>query len=875
MPAEFHFLRPAWLLLLPLLLGLVPLLCRARAAGGAWRRVIDPALLPHLLDSVAPRRRCLPALLLGLFWGLVVLALAGPTWEREPTPLLEARQFHVVLLDLSPSMNAADLAPSRLARARFEVLDLLRIAGEGQTALVAFGAEPYLVAPLTGDAETIALQVPLLETGLLPVPGERRTDLALALAGELLEGAAAPSGSVVLVSDGLAPRAASLEAAARLRGAGHRVHVLAVGTAAGAPLLQDGGRLLREADGAVRLARLDQEGLRALAAAGGGLYRPASSGDGDVQALVDAAVRDRAEGGEDAVERWRDLGPWLILAALPLALLGFRRGWLGPLLLVFVVMPPQAVRAGAWDDLWLTPDQQGVRALEQGRAGAALELFERPDWRAAAAHAAGDYAAALQALEGLPPAQSAYNRGNLLARQGDYAAAIEAYEAALAANPQDDDARHNRDLLRDLLARRQPSAQDPQAQSAADAAEDPSQDGSQDQSGETGQDQSAQQDGDGAEQGGDSGEAGDAAASGGGSDDGDARSGEAGSGEPGDGETTSAGDTGSTAADSGDSAGSESADQGTQGTAGDGAEAGSDASASPSTGAGEGSAAGAQAQGGEQGQGSGAAGGAQAAGEGGDRPSRGQGGADDAAAGDSEGAQAGADAGAGEGLPGSEPQDAADRADAADGADGDAPGDKAVEGAGDPARTAGASAGEGAGADPGHDGPGADSPAGTEPDGQATVDSDGPGAGERGSEEAAQDRAGAAQPDAVSGGERGGTGGGQGDAPAGAGAGGPEPGPGSGSAAADAAAGGAAEGGALPGGASRGTVDSGRPGLDDLLGEGPPAGAGPDRRGVPGDGPDERRQALEQMLRTVEDDPGGLLRQRFLLQHLRRSGQLP
>ena len=870
---EFHFLRPAWLLLVPLLLGLVPLLCRARAPGAAWRRVIDPALLPHLLEGAAPRRRCLPAGLLGLLWILLVLALAGPTWEREPAPLLEARQFHVVLLDLSPSMNAADLAPSRLVRARFEVLDLLRIAGEGQTALVAFGAEPYLVAPLTGDAETIALQVPLLETALLPVAGERRTDLALALAAELLQGAAVPAGSVVLVSDGLSPRAAALEAAASLRSAGHRVHVLGVGTRAGAPLPQGNGGLLRGADGAVRVAQLDEDGLRALAAAGGGLYLPAGAGDGDVQALVAAAVRDSAQGDDAAVERWRDLGPWLVLAALPLALLGFRRGWLGPLALALVVLPPQAVRAGPWDDLWLNPDQQGARALQEGRAGAALDLFERPDWRAAAAHAAGDYASALQALEGLPPAAASYNRGNLLARQGDYRGAIEAYEAALAADPEDDDARHNRDLLRDLLAR--------QAAQQSDTAEQASDAGSADERSEDGQDPSpdaqagqadAGQDSEGAETGSAGGQEGSAAASDDAPENAGGESGESGAEGSAGGETTSAGDAGAPGSDSGETAGSEASDAGADGESGD------------ASGAGTGSAAGADAaeQGGRPDPGDGGANAGAGAHEDGGRSAQGPGSnrAPDALAGeaDSSGAEPGADDVERDGATGGDPRDTADEAGAVDAAAGDElaesaggdarAGDQEVESAqdGGPSgddRTQGGAEGS---AD------GDDVPAGAEGSGDAGVGREGDSAGESASDGTGPGEAGHAQAEAAagSGGEE--TGRQPGDAPGAAAPGGRDTATDSGSGPGEAGPAADTGGGPAPAATGQGTA---APGLADLLGEGPPAGSEPGARSLPGDGPDERRQALEQMLRTVEDDPGGLLRQRFLLQHLRRSGQLP
>lgn len=236
--ADFHFLRPLWLtLLLPLAL----LLWRLLRSGGErdpWRAVVDPHLLARLLVDGGGAVRRLPLALLAIGWLLLVLALAGPTWARLPQPVFSAQQFRVVALDLSPSMNAADVPPSRLARARFEVLDLLHQAREGQTALLAYASEPYVVSPITTDVDTIVDQVPELTSALLPVNGPRRTDLALAEAGDLLKQAGAPNGEVILVTDGLTQPAAAMAAAETLREQGYRVSVLGVGTAqwgAGAP----------------------------------------------------------------------------------------------------------------------------------------------------------------------------------------------------------------------------------------------------------------------------------------------------------------------------------------------------------------------------------------------------------------------------------------------------------------------------------------------------------------------------------------------------------------------------------------------------------------------------------------------------------------
>src|SRR5690606_35080145 len=133
---DFHFLRPAWLLALPLGVALILYAFRTQASGGAWRRVVDRALQPLVLtaaDRFTGRRWPLLAALAA--WTLATIALAGPAWERLPVPAFRSNEALVVALDLSRSMDAADLSPSRIARAKLKLLSLLDRRDGGQTGL--------------------------------------------------------------------------------------------------------------------------------------------------------------------------------------------------------------------------------------------------------------------------------------------------------------------------------------------------------------------------------------------------------------------------------------------------------------------------------------------------------------------------------------------------------------------------------------------------------------------------------------------------------------------------------------------------------------------------------------------------------------------
>jgi Ca-activated chloride channel family protein len=471
--AEFHFLRPYWLLALLLLAWLGWLLSRSRAGPGAWQQVCDAHLLPYLLVTRPDGASRLPLGLLGLGWLLAVLALAGPTWSKQPQPILQTRHARVIVMDLSRSMLAPDVKPSRLVRARFKVADILQRSREGQTGLVIFAGEAFVVVPLTQDADTIAAVLPVLEPALMPVQGSR-TDLGLHKAGELLRQAGFHSGEILLVTDGSNGQLA-LDAARELRSQGLRISVLAVGTEQGAPLPLAGGGFLRDASGAIVVPRMQAAELRELADAGGGCYAALSADNSDLDQLLaddSAAWGKEVQHSEQETAGWREEGPWLVVLLMPLAALAFRRGWL--LLLVVLVPPP--CQASGWADLWQRRDQQATQALQQGDFERAAQLGD-PMQRGIAEYRQGRYAQAAAAFAQATGADAHYNRGNALAQLGRYREALAAYDAALAAEPAMEDARFNRVVVEALLRQQASSApatqQQPGKENRADAQPDP------------------------------------------------------------------------------------------------------------------------------------------------------------------------------------------------------------------------------------------------------------------------------------------------------------------------------------------------------------------------------------------------------------------
>lgn len=451
--SQVHLLRPWWLLALAPLVLLLIMLAKRSSERAQWDRIVDPQLMAHVVET--PERRTRGGRILGVGVGglLAIIALSGPSWTRLPQPVYRSVDGLVVVLDLSRSMLATDLAPNRLTRARFKIKDILQARGEGQTALVVYAGSPYVVSPLTDDADTIAEQVDVLHPDLLPDRGSR-ADLAIQRATALLQQAGVSEGAVLLITDGTNPDRTGAAARA-LRATGYRLHVLGVGTPEGAPIRLAEGGYLYATDGTIVIPRMQGEALQTLAGAGGGRYRTITSDDRDVRSLLAARPNrgpsDTREATGMRTERWRDEGVWLLLALLPVSALAFRKGGL-LLLLVGILSPlPRPVHADVWNDLWKRPDQQASRALARGEAERAAELFRDPAWRAAAQYRAGQFDAASRTLESLEDTMSTYNLGNALARQGDYQGALRAYDQALAEDPSLEDAAYNRALIRQLL----------------------------------------------------------------------------------------------------------------------------------------------------------------------------------------------------------------------------------------------------------------------------------------------------------------------------------------------------------------------------------------------------------------------------------------
>ncbi|MEG3157158.1 VWA domain-containing protein [Lysobacter zhanggongensis] len=442
--AALHFLRPAWLWAL-LALPLLAMWWRSRRRRASiWREAVDPHLLQALLGKTGGRAQSAPALIAALGWTLAVVALAGPSWRQVEQPLWQSASPLVIALDLSGTVMAADVPPSRLAQARAKVATLLAERDGGQVGLVAFADDAFTVAPLTPDAANVALFLDALHPGVMPVDGQR-LDRAIAWSTGLLRQAGFDSGDILVLTDDA--DAAARDAAANAAAQGYRVSALGVGSTAGAPY--------RLASGGFATVRLDPGSLRELAAAGGGRYATITSDLGDLDALGVLEPRS-GDGTHQPGERgrsWQDGGFWLLPPLMLLALLAFRRG-APAVMLVLVLWWPGRVAAS---DLWQRPDQRAYQQMQQ----------------AAEAYRNGDFDDAAERYAQVEGADADYNRGNALAKAGHYPQAIEAYEEALRQDPGMEDAIANKRAVEAAMNRQPPQGPQSGQQDGDDDSQQP------------------------------------------------------------------------------------------------------------------------------------------------------------------------------------------------------------------------------------------------------------------------------------------------------------------------------------------------------------------------------------------------------------------
>lgn len=450
-------------------------------------RFAGPRAQEEILADYNPGRHWTRGMLMAGVLILLVITLAGPQWGFRWETIEQKGVDVMICLDCSRSMLAQDIEPTRLERAKREIIDLLRMMKTDRAGLVAFAGGAILQCPLTLDHEAFNIFLQALEPDYLPVGG---TDLAGAIETALngFEAEVDSEKAIILITDGEDTAGRKpLEAAAKAAEAGVRIYCIGVGSEDGAPVPDRDGGFKKDAAGTIVLSRVDGQGLKTLAATGNGVYVRSVAGDMDLDVIYTREIQGTMEQKTLASSRkkvWENRFQWFLFPAILLLMLQMaipdkanKARFLGLMFLAFMLVAGHAgtSRAGASASV-----REGIDAYSQGIFDEAEKHFidaqlDRPDMAelyyniGTAAYKKGDFESALKqftrAMETEDEAlknKARYNSGNAAYKLGQLEKAAGIYEEALKADPQDTQAKENLELVRKKMEEQKNQPQDQQ-----------------------------------------------------------------------------------------------------------------------------------------------------------------------------------------------------------------------------------------------------------------------------------------------------------------------------------------------------------------------------------------------------------------------------
>ena len=452
--SDFHFLYP-WRLLGLLLFPVLYFL--AQRSGSAWHRVMEKPFASALIKGQHVRaRQVLPWL-----FGLGVLALAGPSWQRDLPAAFTPENNVMVIMQQDFSMLAQDVPPDRHQRMQQKIAALMAQMPGSHFGLVVYSANAWLTTPLTSDADFYNLFLTAQQPTLVPQEAGSGLRQAIALALKNLPSAPEAPRALILVADNVAQQDVDW-----LRQQNLPLQIWVAGTANGGRLPE--AQASQGIDTRLNVACFEQ--IRD----GGIPVTLVSAEDDDLRAVsghIQQSVTAQQNSRQDL--QWKNSGYLLVIPMLLLLLL-----WRQQLLCLAVVMLPLLLwspgSSAALLDAWVRPDVQGQLAFNHGNYEAAAQRFQDPLRRGIAFYYAGDFVSALGAFRQVPATpESLLWIGNCYAQQKSWQQALNSYDQALSLRPEWAMAQENRTKIAHIIMQLRQKERDRQADQHEQKDEDP------------------------------------------------------------------------------------------------------------------------------------------------------------------------------------------------------------------------------------------------------------------------------------------------------------------------------------------------------------------------------------------------------------------
>lgn len=456
---HFNFANPQWLwglLLIPM--GILWHLFMSKYKKGyrGLDKFVDQKLLPHiLLNTASYKSTNLYSTLYGLLIFCVILALANPRWSYKEIEAFAPTASMVIALDLSSSMNATDIAPSRIIRARQYIEDLINSSKGLKIGIIGFAGFAHLVSPVTDDLQTIRNYIPALDTDLTSKQGNS-LHLAFRMAQDLLATEHGNKKSILLLTDGNIISDDFSREIELLRSQNIQVHVVGIGTETGAPFVNNQG-ILSKSHGKIVTSKLNDKLLKDIARQGQGIYTEISHDDLGLRTILSRVEQqDKENMIAGKVRQWDDKYYWFLIPAAIILLYLIRMRALYLLLIAIVFnITSFKVMANPALDLFLNSDQKANQSYINGDFDSAASKFKDEYRRGVALYRAGEYSGAEEAFARVErnavKISAIYNKGNAQMQQKKWRSAIDSYEEVLVIDPEHMAAMHNLEIAKKML----------------------------------------------------------------------------------------------------------------------------------------------------------------------------------------------------------------------------------------------------------------------------------------------------------------------------------------------------------------------------------------------------------------------------------------
>jgi Ca-activated chloride channel homolog len=237
-------------------------------------------LSSRLTGSLSKRKILLKNTLQIIVLFLAVLALSGPQIGSKLVKMKRQGIDIVVAIDLSRSMTAQDITPSRLKKTKHEVKNFINRLQGDRIALVGFTSRAFVQCPLTSDYDAALMFLDIMDTSLLPQDGTSLAE-AIKVSGTVFSGEEKKHRLMILVSDGEDHEKGIEEAVAEAKDKGIVIYTVGVGSLEGVPIPTGGGFLKDETDKTV-ITKLNEIDLKKIAMQGNGNYYYSSTGESEL-----------------------------------------------------------------------------------------------------------------------------------------------------------------------------------------------------------------------------------------------------------------------------------------------------------------------------------------------------------------------------------------------------------------------------------------------------------------------------------------------------------------------------------------------------------------------------------------------------------------